>query len=122
MSLKDAITYYLNSIECNDSFTNYNTNYKPENKLFPFLEDGAGNCYWVDLNKGTVNQNRIFWTNTFGENPAYLYESLQNMFAVISESYEKGIIFLDEDAYLDMDFDAFHKLSGNHNPNVPYWK
>ncbi len=69
MSLTNAINYYKNSIDFEDLFPNWDINYKPGKKLFPFLHNGAGNCYWVDLNENTENQNRIFWIITFGENP-----------------------------------------------------
>lgn len=111
MSLSNVIEYYKSSIDFEDSFLNWNTNFKPDKKLFPFLHDGAGNCYWVDLNENTENYNRIFWTNTFGENPDYMFDSLTIMFHVIAESYIKGIFWLDEEDYLDCDYDAFDKLA-----------
>ena len=91
-------------------------------KLFPFLEDGAGNCYWVDLNEGSNNYNRIYWTNTFGEDPDYLFESLTIMFQVISECYEKGIISLDEEGYLNSDNNLYYDIASKYNPNIKYWK
>lgn len=111
LSLEDATRYYYESMEFPDSFHNLTRDFRPENQLFPFLEDGAGNCYWVDLNEGTSDYGRIFWTNTFGTDPDYTYESLTYMFAIIAKAYLNGIIFVSEDGYLDCDFDAFDKLS-----------
>lgn len=111
LSLKDAIVYYQQSIEFEDSFYNAEKNFRPGKQLFPFLEDGAGNCYWVDLNEGTPDYGKIYWTNTFGQEPDYTYTSLTSMFEVIAEAYDSGIIFLDEESYLDCDFEAFKKLS-----------
>lgn len=111
MSLSNVIEYYKSSIDFEDSFLNWDTNFKPDKKLFPFLHDGAGNCYWVDLNENTTNYNRIFWTNTFGENPDYMFDSLTIMFHVIAESYIQGIFWLDDEGYLDCDYDAFDKLA-----------
>jgi cell wall assembly regulator SMI1 len=111
MSLSNVIDYYKSSIDFEDSFLNWDTSFKPDKKLFPFLHDGAGNCYWVDLNENTDNYNRIFWTNTFGENPDYMFDSLKIMFHVIAESYIKGIFWIDDEGYLDCDYDAFDKLA-----------
>jgi len=121
LNLDDVVSYYKDLIDLEEYLTDY-TGFKPGKQLFPFLDDNVGNCYWVDVNTGTANENRVYWTNTFGEYPSYHYESLQNMFAVIAEAYTTGLMFLDEDSYLDMDFVAFHKLSGKHNPKVEYWK
>ncbi|TYR31199.1 SMI1/KNR4 family protein [Sphingobacterium phlebotomi] len=111
LSLEDATHYYYQSMEFPDSFHNWTRNFRPGNQLFPFLEDGAGNCYWVDLNEGTTDCGRIFWTNTFGTDPDYTYESLTDMFEIIAKAYLTGIMFVGEDGYLDCDFDAFDKLS-----------
>lgn len=111
LSLKDAIVYYQQSMEFEDSFYNAQKNFRPGKQLFPFLEDGAGNCYWVDLNEGTLDYSKIYWTNTFGQEPDYTYTSLTSMFEVIAEAYDSGIIFMDEEGYLDCDFEAFKKLS-----------
>lgn len=111
LSLEDAVIYYNQSVEFEESFRNWTKDFQPAKQLFPFLEDGAGNCYWVDLNEKTSNYGKIFWTNTFGTDPDYTYDSLTNMFEVIAEAYITNIIFLDSDGYLDCDFKAFDKLS-----------
>jgi cell wall assembly regulator SMI1 len=103
LALNDAVEYYKQSMEYEESFHNHTIGYIPGKQMFPFLEDGAGNCYWVDLNVGTSYYGRIYWTNT--------YNSLSSMFEVIAEAYQKDIMFLDEDGYLDCDFEAFDKLS-----------
>lgn len=113
LSLEDAITYYRQSMEFEESFHNWTKDFQPGKQLFPFLEDGAGNCYWVDLNEKTPDYGRIFWTNTFAADPDYIYNSLTSMFEVIAEAYRTGIMFVDGDGYLDCDFRAFDKLSEN---------
>lgn len=121
LNMNDSLEYYKSTIDYSDIFTHWETEFKPGKKLFPFLEDGAGNCYWLDLNQGTPNYGKIFWTNTYDESPDYLYNSLTNFMQVISESYEKGIMFLDEEGYLDCDYEAFDDLSANYNSELDYW-
>lgn len=122
LSFEDAFEYYKNTIDYTDIFTHWDTEIKPGKKLFPFLEDGAGNCFWVDLNMKTENYGKIFWTNTYGESPDYLYGSLGNFFHIISESFENGIMFLDEEGYLDCDYEAFDDLSAEYNSDLDYWQ
>lgn len=114
MNLNNSLDYYKNCIDVEDSFINFDTNFKPDSKLFPFLHDGAGNCYWVDLNEDSSNYNKIYWTNSYGDNPAYVFESLTVMFNAIAESYEKRYFWTDEIGYLDCDFDAFYDLFENY--------
>ncbi|GGH20484.1 SMI1/KNR4 family protein [Sphingobacterium alkalisoli] len=111
LSLEDAVRYYYESMEFEESFHNWTRDFCPGRHLFPFLEDGAGNCYWVDLNEGTPDYGKIFWTNTFGTDPDYCYNSLATMFEVIADAYRTNIIFVDDEGYLDCNFEAFEKLS-----------
>lgn len=128
LSLEDAMIYYQTgqepgsiTLEPEAYFKNMDTGYMPGNKLFPFLEDGAGNCHWVDLNDGP-NYGRLYWTNTFGDQPDYLYNSLTSLFEVIAACYEQDVFFLDEDGFLDCDYKRFSELSGQYNPDIDYWK
>jgi cell wall assembly regulator SMI1 len=120
LNLKDAIAYYQNGLEPDEFFRNLKSGYRPGDKLFPFLEDGAGNCYWVDLN-GTENHGRLYWTNTFGDQPDYLYESLTTLFEVIDECYQQDVFTLDQDGYLDCDYHKFGEVSRKFNPEIEYW-
>ena len=49
MNLPEAQEYYKCNIEFEDSFIEWDTNYKPGSKLFPILHDSSGDCYWVLL-------------------------------------------------------------------------
>jgi cell wall assembly regulator SMI1 len=119
-SLQGAASYCQGGFEPDEFFRNLNSGYRPGNKLFPFLEDGAGNCYWVDLN-GTENQGRLYWTNTFGEQPDYLYNSLAIFFQVVDDCYQQNIFTLDNDAYLCCDYQRFGRVSKKYNPDIDYW-
>jgi cell wall assembly regulator SMI1 len=121
LSLKDAVIYYEQGIAFSESFHNWKYNFSVREKLFPFLDDNAGNCYWVDLNEGTSNFGKIFWTNTFGADPDYTYNSLTIMFNVIAECYATGIINTDEEGYLDCDYDGFCLVSKKYNPDLLFY-
>jgi len=121
LSLKDAVNYYEHGIVFKESFHNLKYSFFVREKLFPFLDDNAGNCYWVDLNEGTANFGKIFWTNTFGTDPAYTYNSLTIMFNVIAECYTVGIINTDDEGYLDCDYDGFDLVAKKYNPDLLFY-
>jgi len=97
-------------------------NYIPGPQLFPFLTDGAGNYYWVDLNEGQPTYGKIFWTNTFGESADYTFNSLTAMFQTILRCYETGIIFIDYEGHLDCDDKKWREVARSLNPGMEaYW-
>lgn len=120
LSLEDAIRYYERGFEPEDFFRNLDKDYKPGENIFPFLEDGAGNCHWVDLN-GNENHGRIYWTNTFGDQPDYLYNSLTSLFQVIYECYDQDIFTLENEGFLECDYTKFGEISKKYSPDIDYW-
>ncbi len=111
LSIEDAILNYTISIQVEDFFLNYDTNFKPNKCLFPFLSDGAGDFYWIDLNLNTENYAKIYWTSSSGEEPCYVYKSLTTLFKIVCECYESGIIYTDSEGYLDCNYEAFKEIS-----------
>jgi cell wall assembly regulator SMI1 len=121
LNLNDAINYYKQGIDFKESFHNWKYGFSVGEKLFPFLEDNAGNCYWVDLNEGTANFGKIFWTNTFGTDPNYIFNSLTIMFNIITECYGNGIIHVDEEGYLNCDYNRFEFIAKGYNPDLLFY-
>lgn len=121
MNLSDAEEYYKTSIGFEDSFITWDTKYKPENKLFPFLQNCSGDCYWVDLNEGSENYNKIYFTNTLPHSPDYIFNSLETMFESIAECYSTKVFFLDEENYLDEDYEKWGVICKKYNPELKYW-
>ncbi len=120
LGLKDAAGY--SSLM---DWENHELVYSPRlsgHKFFPFLHDGGGNCYWVDLNKGSENHGRLYWTNTFGDEPGYLFNSLTDFFNAIKTGYKNGIFMLDEEGYLDCDYDQWGKICHDLDKSITYWK
>jgi len=121
MDLATAENYYLTSIQFKEQFEVWDTGFMPGGKLFPFLEDSSGNCYWADLNVNTDNYGKIFWTNTYPDSPAYKFDSLTSMFETIAQAYKRDIFFLDPDKYLDQDYNKWGLLAKSINPDIKFW-
>lgn len=107
LSLDDSFRSYKEHLEFRELFYNSDNDYTPESNLFPFLSDGAGNYFWVDLNLDSKYYNQIYWTNSFGEEPKYVSSSLTHFFKDIANAYSKNIFFLDDEGYLDCDWDRW---------------
>jgi len=123
MSLSDAADcywMYKNHLGF-DLFEEWENGYKPGEKLFPILADSGGDYYWVDLNDGTENYSKIYWTNTYPSSPGYTFLSLSSMFRTICEAYKDRIFFLDAEGYLDEDYDRWYELARANNPGLTFW-
>ena len=116
LSLANALEYTksFDEIGLEEFFIPWGAEKGPGPALFPFLEDGAGNCYWVDLND-TDRNGQIFWTNTFGSSPDYQYDSLTRFFETLDSAYSQGLLWLDEEGYLTMDYEQFDVLRQKKN-------
>ena len=109
-------------MDWNEHVEMYEIEYELGQKLFPFIHDGAGNCYWVDLNEGTKNFGRLYWTNTFGDEPDYLFNSLTEFFEAIKRGYEQGIYTLDEECYLNCDYKKWGEICHEMDKSIKHWK
>lgn len=121
LNIDDALSYYEEVIEADYLFI-MNDGKTPGKFLFPILDDEAGNCFWVDLNGKGINSGRIFWTNTFGDLPDYLFGSLENLFNAIRECYIEGYITVNEDGFLILDWKKWGEVAGKLNPDIIYWQ
>lgn len=100
----------------------YKMEYEPGEKLFPFINDGGGDCYWVDLNDESENYGRLYWTNNGGTQPDYLFNSLTEFFDAILTGYETNIFSLDSEGYLDCDYRSWGQICYKLDPSIPYWQ
>ncbi|PHI18016.1 hypothetical protein CEQ90_20160 [Lewinellaceae bacterium SD302] len=118
----DAAANYSNYMDWDEHIDIYELTYDFGHKMFPFIHDGAGNCYWVDLNEGTKNYGKLYWTNTFGDQPSYLFNSLTDFFEAIKIGYQQEIFILDEDGYLDCNYKKWGEICHSLDQSISYWK
>jgi hypothetical protein len=85
----------------------------------PVFANGGGDFYVVSLapaDAGAVRHFRVDET----EHPVE-FASLTAMTATLAAAFERGVFFVDDDGYLEMDDDTFAELAAELNPDVPWW-
>jgi len=86
---------------------------------FPIMADGSSGYSFVDCSQEEKQPVRHF---TFeDENHEVEFASIGDMLATIAEAYDRGIFFVGQDGWLDMDWDAYWTLAANCNPRASYW-
>ena len=58
----------------------------------------------------------------YEEEPQVEYQSLESMLATLKACYEQGIIFRNEQGYLDMDYRKHAEVAHEINPEVKIWR
>ncbi|MFY9307770.1 MAG: SMI1/KNR4 family protein [Bacteroidia bacterium] len=118
----DSAIYYMKEMDWADYKELYEIDYDLGPKLFPFMMDGAGNFHWVDLNNGMENYGKVYWTNTFGESPTYLYNSLTDFFKAILQAYKTNVITIDPEGHLDCDYKTWGEICYKLDSTNKYWQ
>ncbi len=109
LSLEDAL---LNRLEFADSDL-------WSRDWFPFLADGGGDYYVVDLGVDSFGAVRHFQLEQTEQ--TIEFESISMLLETIAQGYEKGVFFLDGE-YLEMDEDNFTELAASVNPDITWWR
>lgn len=109
MSLEESIQTYLELKETDDW----------EKSWFPIFASGGGDFYAMIL--APEAQGKILGFYVFEEGAQVEYLSLKSMLATLKTCYEQGIIFRNEQGYLDMDYRKHAEVAHEINPDVKIW-
>ena len=109
MSLEESIQTYLELRE---------TDAWGESR-FPIFASGGGDFYAMNL--APEAQGQILGFYVFEEETQVEYQSLKSMLATLKACYEQGIIFRNEQGYLDMDYRKHAEIAHDINPEVKIW-
>ena len=110
MSLEESIQTYLELIET-DAW---------DRSWFPIFASGGGDFYAMNL--ASEAQGQILGFYVFEEEPQVEYWSLKSMLTTFKVCYEQGIIFRNEQGYLDMDYRKHAEIAHDINPEVKIWQ
>ena len=109
MSLEESIQTYLELRE----------RYGWDKSWFPIFASGGGDFYAMNL--ASEAQGQILGFYVFEEEPQVEYRSLKSMLTTFKVCYEQGIIFRNEQGYLDMDYRKHAEVAHEINPDVKMW-
>ena len=86
---------------------------------FPIFASGGGDFYAMNL--APESQGQILGFYVFEEEGQVEYRSLKSMLAALKNCYEQGIIFRNEQGYLDMDYRKHAEIAHDINPDLKIW-
>lgn len=109
MSLEESIQTYLELRETDAWGKSW----------FPIFASGGGDFYAMNL--APEAQGQILGFYVFEEETQVKYQSLKSMLATLKACYEQGIIFRNEQGYLDMDYRKHAEIAHDINPEVKIW-
>ena len=109
MSLEESIQTYL-ELRARDAW---------DKSWFPIFASGGGDFYAMNL--APEAQGQILGFYVFEEEGQVEYWSLKSMLATLKACYEQGIIFRNEQGYLDMDYRKHAEIAHDINPEVKIW-
>ena len=110
MSLEESIQTYLELRERNAWGKSW----------FPIFASGGGDFYAMNL--APEAQGQILGFYVFEEESQVEYWSLESMLTALKNCYEQGIIFRNEQGYLDMDYREHAEIAHDINPDVKIWQ
>ena len=109
MSLEEGIQTYLELRET-DAW---------DKSWFPIFASGGGDFYAMNL--APEAQGQIHGVYVYEEEPQVEYRSLKSMLTTFKVCYEQGVIFRNEQGYLDMDYRKHAEVAHEINPDVKMW-
>ena len=86
---------------------------------FPIFASGGGDFYAMNL--APEAQGQILGFYVFEEEAQVEYRSLESMLITLKNCYEQGIIFRNEQGYLDMDYRKHAEIAHDINPDLKIW-
>ena len=86
---------------------------------FPIFANGGGDFYAMNL--AIEAQGEMIGYYIYEEEPQIEYNSLESMLQTFKECYKQGVIFQNEQGYLDMDYRKHAEIAHQINPEVKIW-
>lgn len=120
-SLMDFIPGFLliNVNEFNDFLFEFRKNYEEES-YFPFLVNYSSDFYLLKVDE--MNNDLGVYISTHDDIDIFkIHNSFEDFLKTSIVFYENDVYFLDNDGYLDMDFDKYITIAQKMNPDIEYW-
>lgn len=109
MSLEESIQTYM-ELKARNAW---------DKSWLPIFASGGGDFYAMNL--APEGQGQILGFYVYEEEPQVEYRSLESMLIALKNCYEQGIIFRNEQGYLDMDYRKHAEIAHDINPDLKIW-
>lgn len=112
--------FYFLSIE--DAVTNYRVftaDPRWEVGWVPVFANGGGDFYVLSLFESKPDMIRRFRIDEI-EHPIE-FESISSMVATLAAGFERGVFYIDQNGYFEMDDLVFAKMAAKMNPGITWW-
>lgn len=86
--------------------------------IIPFLADYSS-CY-ICYAETTDNNESIFYFSP-DDGLQKMHDSTQQFFKTLIAFYQNNVYYLDEDGFLDYDFEKEGIIGAEYNPGIEYW-
>lgn len=90
-----------------------------EDEYYPILVNYSSDFYALKVSEG--KENGIFLIEHDSDEPIKIHNSFEDFLRTIIACYQEKVYFLDDDGYLDMDFDGEQLIGQKYNPDIDYW-
>lgn len=86
--------------------------------VIPLLSDDSS-CYICYVR--TTSREECVFHYTPEDGLQKMHDSVELFFQTILEFYRKGVFYLDQDGFLDYDYEKEEKIGAVCNPGIAYW-
>ncbi len=87
--------------------------------FYPFLVNYSSDFYALKVRDN--HEEGVYTIDHDMPDAIKIHNSIEDFFKTIISCYEENVYFLDEDGYLDMDFDKEQIVGQKYNPDIEYW-
>ncbi len=93
---------------------------KPRGRVFPILTNYSSDYVYVQCDEGRNTEQIGCILHDAGELVA-MHETPDDFLKTLCAFYENGVYHLDDDGYLDYDFEKQGEIGARLNPGIHYW-
>ena len=114
--------HFLSLQDSKSIFSKFKTNNNWNPAWFPIFANGGGDFYVIDLVKLERNEPYVIGFMLGEIEHDIEYESITTMMQTYCECFDKNIVFITKEGYLEMDDEKHAKIALKHNPKVEFWQ
>lgn len=88
---------------------------------FPVFANGGGDFYAVVCDDAREDYGSVVHFRIEDSDHPIEFASLESMLQTLATAFDRGVFYVDDNGYLEMDDVKFAALAASLNDDVPYW-